>query len=92
MIGIPEVLDSRFKVRAFTKEDGSALTAYKQMVVFFRRPNFDAVFRNAVGGSLTGPAYIDIAQVTVANINNNIGSVRRVQVLSSGQITVTSYP
>ncbi len=92
MVGIPGTLDSRFKVREFTKEDGSPLTNTKHLTIFFRRPNFDAYFKNATGGNLTGPGYVDIAQVAAANSNDDVGAVRRIQVLSTGQISVTSYP
>lgn len=88
-VGLTGRLDSRFEIRAATPSGSGPLA------VLFTRPNFDARFCNNSGGCTTsgqfsaGPAYIDISRDGVAT--NGKGDVRRVQVTSTGQISVITY-
>ncbi len=88
-VGLTGKLDSRFEVRAVDPSGAAPLT------VLFTRPNFDARFCNRSGGCtqtshyVAGPAYVDIARTGVTTNGN--GDVRRVQITSSGQISVITY-
>jgi prepilin-type N-terminal cleavage/methylation domain-containing protein len=75
-------IDPRFELRGITNLGGTSLGG--SMSITFRRPNFDALF--SIGN---GPVYIDIAKV--GDSTNGAGSVRRVEVSSAGQISVTIY-
>lgn len=88
-IGLTGRLDSRFEIRAATPSGSGPLA------VVFTRPNFDARFcSNSSGCTLpahfsAGPSYIDVARTGIAT--NGRGDVRRVQVTSTGQISVITY-
>ena len=90
-IGAAGSIDKRFQIQNFTKADGSSLmtSTYNKFSVVFTRPNFDAKFKGPSGGDYAGPAYIDIAQVNATD--KGFGAVRRVEVDSTGAISVTSY-
>lgn len=90
-IGAAGSIDKRFKIQNFTKADGSTLmaTTINKFSIVFTRPNFDAKFKGPNGGDYTGPAFIDIAQVNA--IDQSTGAVRRVEVESTGAISVTGY-
>jgi type II secretory pathway pseudopilin PulG len=79
-------LDSRFEIREIIDGGGSSVSG---LSISFVRPNFDAIFTDTSGNAVTGPVYIDIAQVD--NAGNDPGDVRRVEITSSGQVQVTSY-
>jgi prepilin-type N-terminal cleavage/methylation domain-containing protein len=88
-IGLTGRLDSRFFIREVSPEIGGQLT------VIFTRPNFDARLCVRSGGCTmpahytSGTAYIDVARNDAAG--NAVGEVRRVQVSSTGQISVVTY-
>ncbi len=88
-VGLTGRLDSRFEIRGVTPVNAG------QLNIVFTRPNFDAQFCARTGGCLvsgdftSGPAFVDIARTGL--LTNDIGSVRRVQVTQSGQISVVTY-
>ena len=86
-VGSAWKLDARFKVRTITHAGGTA----NIVSVTFTRPNFDALFKNGGGTTLTGPLYIDVAQLAASNADTNCGLVRRVEVTNPGQIAITEY-
>lgn len=84
-IGLPGRLDTRFEIRGTF----SASTPTQPLSIMFRRPNFDGLFYNSSGSSVSGPVYVDIAQV--GRSGNGSGDVRRVSVTSAGQVSVITY-
>ena len=93
-IGPVGTIDKRFKISKISDFAGTSLTGSGTgYSVTFIRPNFDAKFNDNVDVAYetTSPVYIDIAQVN-ANINDkSVGAVRRVEIGSTGEISVTSY-
>ena len=87
-IGVTGKLDSRFIIRDVSTPSNGAFSI---LTVSFRRPNFDAILKNGGGAGLARPAYIDIAQLSAAGSDKSVGAVRRVQVTSTGQISVVSF-
>lgn len=89
-IGPTGRLDSRFEIRGITNKDGFSRTPSTFSVTFIR-PNFDSKFKSSTGGYLTdGAVYIDVAQV--GKVGKGTGTVRRVEVTTTGQVGVTKYP
>ncbi len=85
-IGLTGKLDTRFEIR----ESFIDTTAYAEMVILFERPNFDAKFYNGSGIEQNdNVAYVDIARSGVTG--NEVGTVRRVEVSNTGQISVVTY-
>ncbi len=88
-VGLTGRLDSRFEIRGVSPVNSG------QLNVVFTRPNFDAQFCARTGGCVAtvdfaaGPAFIDVARTGLSA--NDTGSVRRVQVTQSGQISVVTY-
>ncbi len=85
-IGLTGKLDTRFEVReAFVDT-----SAHSEMVILFERPNFDAKYYNSSGVEQNdNVAYVDIARTGITA--SDVGSVRRVQVSNTGQISVVTY-
>ncbi len=85
-IGLTGKLDTRFEVReAFVDT-----SAHNEMVILFERPNFDAKYYNSSGVEQNdNVAYVDIARTGITA--SDVGSVRRVQVSNTGQISVVTY-
>lgn len=93
-VGLLEHLDSRFVVRRIAKLDGTNLSGTPGFSITFIRPNFDAKFKDEDDvGYRSGSAYIDIATVAAAAKFNDhgLGSVRRVLVTTTGQISVVGF-
>ena len=92
-VGAPGTIDKRFAIRAISDLDGDDITrSGTGFNISFVRPNFDAKFNDTVDpGYETGnPAvYIDIAQVN--KVGDEPGTVRRVEISKTGQISVTSF-
>lgn len=85
-IGLTGKLDTRFEIR----ESFIGASAQTEMVILFERPNFDAKYYNNSGIEQTdNVAYIDIARTGVTG--SQVGTVRRVQVSNTGQISVVTY-
>jgi prepilin-type N-terminal cleavage/methylation domain-containing protein len=91
-IGLTGQLDSRFEIRGVSPTP----TTGTGLAVIFTRPNFDARFCGRTNGCTTpatfAPAsqgHIDVARLDVTT--NGTGDVRRVQISSTGQISVVTY-
>lgn len=90
-IGLTGQLDSRFEIRGVSPVPSSGTG----LAVIFTRPNFDARFCGRTNGCTTpanfaaGPGHIDVARLDVTT--NGTGDVRRVQISSTGQISVVTY-
>jgi prepilin-type N-terminal cleavage/methylation domain-containing protein len=85
-IGLTGKLDTRFEIR----EAYSGTSLMSEMVVLFERPNFDAKFINSSGVVQNDTvAFIDVARTDVSGTTN--GTVRRVQISQTGQISVVTY-
>lgn len=84
-IGKKGIIDSRFEIRGILNSGG---TSQDPMSITFKRPNFDGLFKKG-GSSINGPVYIDIAKV--GDNNNGAGDVRRIEITSTGQISVVTY-
>lgn len=89
-LGLVGRLDSRFQIRELFTQT----TSHNDLTVVFTRPNFDAQFCRDEDGCRpnqlsNGPAYIDVARVGV--IRDGAGDVRRVEMMSTGQISVITY-
>jgi prepilin-type N-terminal cleavage/methylation domain-containing protein len=96
-------LDSRFVIRDVTDNSGTPLTT--NLAVTFKRPNFDGIFidgttptqlvDNDGDGTPDSSVYIDIGKVKGPTQGSqtyiDVGNVRRVEVLSTGQISVVTY-
>ena len=89
-IGAVRQLDKRFKIRTITHA-ASPASPSGIVSVTFTRPNFDATFKNGGGATLSGPLYIDVAQLAATAVDTSCGLVRRVEVTNPGQIAVTEY-
>lgn len=76
------IIDSRFEIRGILNSSG---TSQDPMSITFKRPNFDGLFKKN-NSPITGPVYIDIAKV--GDNNNGAGDVRRIEITSTGQISV----
>jgi len=74
-------LDRRFQV--------SGITGGNNISITFTRPNYDAQFRRG-GSEVSGPVNLDIRRV--GRSGDGVGDVRRVQVLGSGSVSVTTVP
>jgi prepilin-type N-terminal cleavage/methylation domain-containing protein len=85
-IGLTGKLDTRFEIReAFVDT-----TSHGEMVILFERPNFDAKYYNSTGvQQVDNVAYIDVSRTGVTG--NEVGTVRRVEVSNTGQISVVTY-
>jgi prepilin-type N-terminal cleavage/methylation domain-containing protein len=85
-IGLTGRLDTRFEIReAFVDT-----TTHGEMVILFERPNFDAKYYNSTGiQQVDNVAYIDVARTGLTGIE--VGTVRRVEVSNTGQISVVTY-
>jgi len=84
-IGKKGIIDSRFKIRGILDSVG---TSQNPVSITFKRPNFDGLFKKN-NSPITGPVYIDIAKV--GDNNNGAGDVRRIEITSTGQISVVTY-
>jgi hypothetical protein len=94
-IGAAGTIDKRFIIKGIVDVDGNDITgsgSHTGYTVSFVRPNFDAKFNDTVdaGYETVTPVYIDIAQVNTNSTST--GAVRRVEIGSTGEISVTSYP
>lgn len=92
-IGPLGTLDKRFFIRDIFYNGTQAVPqtgTNNNLSITFRRPNFDALFERTTGGSVSGPAYIDISRVGVSGIG--VEDVRRIEVTAAGQIAITEYP
>lgn len=87
-IGLTGRLDKRFAIRDITNKAGVSQTTDGFSVTFIR-PNFDGLFKSDSSGYLSGPMYIDIG--VVGKTGADSGSVRRVEVTSTGQVSVVTY-
>ena len=74
-------IDKRFDIREVT---GSSAI----MNITFKRPNFDAIFVPPVPSS-AGSIFIDIAKIDTTD--TKVSTVRRVEVTTAGNISVTKY-
>jgi prepilin-type N-terminal cleavage/methylation domain-containing protein len=85
-IGLIGKLDTRFEIRnAYI-----GTTPHTEMVVLFERPNFDAKFMDSAGvEQIDTVAYIDVARSDLTGTAP--GTVRRVEVSQTGQISVVIY-
>lgn len=85
-IGLTGKLDTRFEIRdAFINT-----TAHTEMVILFERPNFDALFYDSSGVRQTDTvAYVNVARSGVTG--TDAGTVRRIEVTNTGQISVVTY-
>ena len=85
-IGLTGKLDTRFEIReAFVDTN-----AHTEMVILFERPNFDAKYYNSTGvEQVDNVAYLDVARTDITG--NEVGTVRRVEVSNTGQISVVTY-
>ncbi|NCO61883.1 type II secretion system protein [Candidatus Kaiserbacteria bacterium] len=80
-----ERIDSRFEIRNIISNDNAQ---HDTMSITFKRPNFDGLFKDG-NPVVTGSVYIDIARV--GNSGTGAGDVKRVEVMSTGQISVVNY-
>jgi len=92
-IGPIGVIDRRFEIRNIFYNNIITVPSngtVSNLSVSFRRPNFDALFKQASGPYRNnGSAYIDIARKGVSG--TGVGDVRRVEITSTGQVIVTTY-
>ncbi len=85
-IGLTGKLDTRFEIR----ETFVDTTSHSEMVILFERPNFDAKYYNSSGvEQVDNVAYVDIARTNITG--TDVGTVRRVEVSNTGQISVVTY-
>lgn len=85
-IGLTGKLDTRFEIR----ETFVDTTPHSEMVILFERPNFDAKYYNSSGvEQVDNVAYVDIARTNITG--TDVGTVRRVEVSNTGQISVVTY-
>ena len=84
-IGLTGRIDDRFEVRNLHV----GTTAYNPLTVVFERPNFDAKFYENATQRNGSNAYVTIARTGVSG--NGTGDARRVQVTSTGQISVITF-
>ncbi len=91
LIGPAGVIDKRFQIRNiyFNNSTSVGNGTNNNLFITFKRPNFDARFRRSTGSAVSGDIYIDIARV--GESGNSVGAVRRVEVTSTGQISVVTY-
>lgn len=95
-VGLLERLDSRFVIRRISNIAGNSITGSgnTDFSITFIRPNFDAKFNDYVDVAYeAGPAYIDISTTLAATTfsDHDLGSVRRVLVTTTGQISVVGF-
>jgi prepilin-type N-terminal cleavage/methylation domain-containing protein len=79
-------IDPRFRIDRIQSAAG---TTYGNASVTFLRPNYDATF-SGPSAVFTGPIHIHVRRV--GKNGNDVGSVRRVTITSSGQVSVTAVP
>ena len=84
--GKPITLDSRFEVREIRTVSGGSKTIVSNISVVFERPNFDAQFFTAGGKVAASAVEIDISKRD--QTADDSGSVRVIEITSTGQITV----
>ena len=87
-VGLTGRLDRRFAIRDITNKAGVSQTTDGFSFTFIR-PNFDGLFKSDSSGYLSGPMYIDVG--VVGKSGTDSGSVRRVEVTSTGQVSVVTY-
>ena len=85
LIGLTGRIDSRFEIRDIIDSNNNS---HNSMSITFKRPNFDGLFNDG-NPVVTGSVYIDIARV--GNSGTGAGDVKRVEVMSTGQISVVNY-
>ncbi len=78
-------LDSRFAITDIVDSAGASLTGDLLSVTFIR-PNFDALFKTAVGNSFSGPVYLKITPKDMSGYATV--PFRLVEITSTGQISV----
>jgi type II secretory pathway pseudopilin PulG len=93
-VGAPGTIDKRFEIRAISDGNGVDIAGggvHTGYSVTFIRPNFDAKFQNTIGSSYDSfnAVYIYLAQVN--KVGDEPGTVRRVEISKTGQISVTSF-
>jgi type II secretory pathway pseudopilin PulG len=79
-------LDNRFEIGDIRTVNGATETPVNNLSVVFERPNFDARFYDSTG-EINVPA-IEIDVVRVGASGTGLGSVRTVEITSTGQISV----
>jgi len=92
-IGKTGIIDSRFQIRnlSYINNAGNNISEI-YLHATFKRPNFDGIFRRGIGNGVPligSTVYIDIAKV--GDNNNGAGDVRRIEITSTGQISVVTY-
>ncbi len=78
-------LDNRFAITDIVDSAGASLTGDLLSVTFIR-PNFDALFKTAVGNSFSGPVYLKITPKDMSGYATV--PFRLVEITSTGQISV----
>lgn len=82
-------IDSRFEIDAIRLVGSAAIPSAVSVV--FERPNFDARFFTAGGGTGTEPAGVTAIEVDIrlkGSTGSGVGDVRTVVITKTGQITV----
>ena len=87
-IGLMGKLDSRFEIRDMYYNTNTKVVTGTSSITF-TRPNFDARFCSTSSCNLASPFFIDISRKGQTGIT--AGDVRRIEITSTGQISVVTY-
>jgi prepilin-type N-terminal cleavage/methylation domain-containing protein len=82
------VLDKRFEISEI-RDDGG--TTYPDIVIDFKRPNFDAIFYQGANTPVS-TTFIEIDVARRGAVGVGCGEIRTVEITKTGQISVKTCP
>jgi prepilin-type N-terminal cleavage/methylation domain-containing protein len=93
LVGAPGLLDQRFVIKGVRLNCSSSVVETNNVIIIFKRPNYDAEFRNSNGGPLPASCVLPISGATIrigprGSLATATSTERTVTVTRAGQISV----